>query len=161
MILSIIVAFDERRLIGRDNGLPWHLPADLKYFKSITIGHSMIMGRKTFASIGKPLPGRRSVVITRTKGYAPEGITVVHSLDEALLNCSGEEEVFVIGGAQIFEQAMPLASKLYITQIHHVFEGDIFFPEIPEEHWELISKEDHEADVKNPWAYSFLTYRKK
>lgn len=148
MILSIIVAFDERRLIGRDNGLPWHLPADLKHFKSITMGHSMIMGRKTFESIGKPLPGRRSVVVTRKKGYLPEGVTVVHSLEEALQLCSGEDEVFVIGGAQIFEQAMPLASKLYITQIHHIFEGDTFFPEIAREHWNLISTENHESDEK-------------
>lgn len=161
MILSIIVAFDERRLIGRDNGLPWHLPADLKHFKSITMGHHMIMGRKTFESIGKPLPGRQSVVITRKNDFQPAGTAVVNSLEDAMHFCATEEEVFVIGGAQIFEQAMPLASKLYITQIHHVFEGDTFFPEISQEHWELVSKEDHEADEKNPWAYSFLTYRKK
>lgn len=161
MILSIIVAFDEHRLIGRNNGLPWHLPADLKHFKSITMGHSIIMGRRTFESIGKPLPGRHSVVVTRKRGYSQEGITVAHSLEEALNLCSGEEEVFVIGGAQIFEQAMPLASKLYITKIHHVFEGDTFFPEIPQDRWELISKEDHESDEKNSRAYSFLTYRRK
>lgn len=161
MILSIIVIFDEHRLIGRDNGLPWHLPADLKHFKSITMGHSMIMGRKTFESIGKPLPGRQSVVITRKKGYQPDGTAVVNSLEGAMQLCASEEEVFVIGGAQIFEQALPLASKLYITQIHHVFEGDTFFPEIQQEHWEMISKEDYEPDEKNPWAYSFLSYRKK
>ncbi len=158
MKISIIVAFDENRLIGRDNGLPWHLPADLKHFKSITMGHHMIMGRKTFDSIGKPLPGRVSVIVTRQKDLKIEGCMVVNTLDEALEKCKGQEEVFIIGGAQIFNCTMPMATDLYITQIHHQFEGDTHFPEISEKEWQVVSKEDCNPDEKNEWGYSFINY---
>lgn len=161
MKLSLIVAFDKNRLIGRDNGLPWHLPADLKHFKSLTMGHHMIMGRKTFESIGKPLPGRTTVIITRQKNFMAEGCIVVHHLDDALAYCSKEEEVFIIGGAQIFNCTLPLADHLYITEIDHAFEGDTHFPEILPEEWKQISFERHEADEKNGWPYTFINYRRK
>lgn len=161
MKISLIVAFDENRLIGRDNGLPWHLPADLKHFKTLTMGHHMIMGRKTFESIGKPLPGRTSVIITRQTDYHADGCIVTQNFTEAMMQCSGQEEIFIIGGAQIFECTLPLADTLYITQIHHTFEGDTFFPEIKSSEWEEISRERHEGDEKNQWSYSFITYKKR
>lgn len=161
MKLSLIVAFDKNRLIGRDNGLPWHLPADLKHFKAITMGHHMIMGRKTFESIGKPLPGRTTVIITRQQNFQAEGCIVVHHLDEALEYCKNEDEVFVIGGAQIFNCTMPIADRLYITEIDHAFEGDTHFPEIRNDEWEQISSESHEPDEKNNWSYTFKNYRRK
>ena len=161
MLLSIIVAFDENRLIGKNNQLPWHLPADLKHFKQITMGHHMIMGRKTFESIGKPLPGRTSVIITRQTDYVQEGCVVVNTLEQAMIACKDQKEIFVIGGAQIFECTLPLADKLYITKIHHTFEGDTWFPEIPEEHWKVESEIRNEPNEKNPWPYSFISYVRK
>jgi dihydrofolate reductase len=161
LTLSIIVAFDQNRLIGNNNQLPWHLPADLKHFRAITMGHHMIMGRKTFESIGKPLPGRTSVIVTRQRDYHHEGCIVVGSMDEAIRECTGQEEVFIIGGAQIFECTMPMAQKLHITQIHHAFEGDTWFPEISPKEWTLVSETHHPADEKNQWEYSFLEYVRK
>lgn len=161
MKISLIVAFDENRLIGNNNALPWHLPADLKHFKQITMGHHMIMGRKTFDSIGKPLPGRISIIITRKNDLKIEGCIVVNTLASALEICEGQEEVFIIGGAQIFDCTLPIATDLFITQIHHSFEGDTFFPEIPDADWEEVSRERNEPDEKNEWSYSFIHYRKK
>jgi len=161
MKLSIIVAFDENRLIGNNNNLPWHLPADLRHFKKITMGHHMIMGRRTFESIGKPLPGRTSVIVTRQKNYMAQGCIIVNSLDEALLYCNNQDEVFIIGGAQIFECALPLAAKLYVTRILQAFKGDTWFPEISGDEWEVVSAENHNADEKNEWKYSFLEYVRK
>ena len=146
MIISIIVAFDKVRTIGFRNRLPWHLPADLKHFKSVTMGHSIIMGRKTFESIGKPLPGRKSVVITNNIGYFQEGITVVHSIEQAIHECKNESEVFIIGGAQIFRHSLHLADKLYVTKIHHHFEGDTWFPEISNTEWVEGLSEENEPD---------------
>jgi len=161
MYLSLIVAFDENRLIGKNNALPWHLPADLKHFKNITMGHHMIMGRKTYESIGKPLPGRVTVIVTRQKDFVAEGCIVVNSLEQAIDHCRNEEEIFVIGGAQIFEYAMPLANRLYITQIHHKFEGDTYFEEIDDAVWQETSREFHQADEKNNWDYTYINYSKK
>ncbi len=161
MKISIIVAFDEERLIGRDNKLPWHLPADLKHFKTITMGHHMIMGRKTYESIGKPLPGRVSVVISRQKDLQIAGCIVVNSMEAALEKCTGQEEVFIIGGAQIFNTALSLASDLYITKIHHRFGGDTYFPEITEGTWKEVSNEYRNADDKNEWDYSFIKYSRE
>ncbi|MBL0343496.1 MAG: dihydrofolate reductase [Bacteroidetes bacterium] len=161
MKISLIVAFDENNLIGNNNALPWHLPADLKHFKNITFGHHMIMGRKTYDSIGKPLPGRVSIIITRQVNFSIEGCLVVNTLEEALNKCIGEKEVFVIGGAQIFECTLPLATHLYITQIHHAFTGDTHFPEIATKDWQEISSEYHPADEKNKWPYSFINYIRK
>jgi dihydrofolate reductase len=160
MILSIIVAFDQNRVIGKDNKLPWHLPADLKHFKSLTMGHHMIMGRKTYESIGRPLPGRTTVIITRQKNFVAPGCVVAGSLDEALALIKNDDEVFVIGGAQIFEIAMKKCNKLYTTLIHHRFNGDTFFPEIDSDKWKETSRRDFTADEKNAWDYSFIDYEK-
>ncbi len=162
MSLSLIVAIANNRVIGNNNQLPWHLPADLKYFKSITIGHPIIMGRKTFESIGggKPLPGRTSIIITHQLGYKAEGCTVVHSLQEAI-NCSKHDaEAFIIGGAEIFKQGLELADKLYLTKIHHDFNGDTFFPSINLNQWKLISCKEYDTDEKNKYPYSFLVYER-
>lgn len=159
MIKSIVVAMDEQRVIGKDNQLIWHLPADLKRFKEITMGHSMLMGRKTFDSIGKPLPGRRSIVITRKNIEIP-GCLVVHSIEQALENCKDEEEVFIIGGADIFKQTLSIADKIYLTIVHHCFEGDTYFPMIDEVIWKERNRIRFEADGKNPYAYSFILLEK-
>lgn len=161
MKISLIVAFDENRLIGKNNELPWRLPADLKFFKNVTMGHSIIMGRKTFESIGKVLPGRTSVIVTRQNNYLAPGCIVVNSLEEAFEKCKNEEQVFVIGGAELFKYALPLATDLYITEIHHEFDGDTWFPEIHDDQWQEISEETFKADEKNLWDYTFIHYRRK
>ena len=161
MIKSFVVAVSNNNVIGKDNKLPWHLPEDLKFFKRLTTGHHIIMGRKTFESFGKPLPDRTSVVITRQKKYHPEGCVVVHSLEEALKIASDEKEAFIIGGAEIFKQAMPIADRIYLTRIKENFEGDTFFPELNKEEWLLKEKQDFEPDEKNKYAYSFHIYERK
>src|SRR5690606_5122657 len=141
--LSIIVAVSANNAIGKNNQLLWHLPADLKHFKNITSGHTIIMGRKTYESIGKPLPHRRNIVITRQPQLQLAGVEIVHSLDEALALCQNEAEVFVIGGAEIYRQALPLCQRIYLTRVHKHFDGDAFFPELDYETWQEIEKEDH------------------
>ena len=158
MTLSLIVAVDENNGIGKDNKLPWHLPADLKHFKALTTGHPIIMGRKTFESIGKALPNRRNIVISRQTDYVAEGVSVVSSLDEALEICKTDDESFVIGGAEIFKYALPLANILYLTVIHHEFNADTFFPEINKENWIEAESTTHEPDEKNIYAYTFIKY---
>lgn len=160
MIVSLIVAIDEDNGIGKDNKLPWHLPADLKHFKTLTTGRTIVMGRKTFDSIGKPLPNRRNVIISRQKDLAAEGAEVVQSLREAFDLCANENEVFIIGGAQIFEYAMPLANTLYLTLIHHTFEADTFFPEIDRRNWIEEQRSEHVPDDKNKYPYTFIKYGK-
>lgn len=157
-MLSLIVAVDENNLIGNKNQLPWHLPADLKYFKSLTTGHPIIMGRKTFQSIGKPLPNRRNIIITRNKNFVAEGCEFFFDLKEAIKSCITNQECFVIGGAELFRMALPIADRLYLTKIHHSFEGDTHFPAIKNVDWELISEEKHSPDEKNKYSYSFLVY---
>lgn len=137
-MISLIVAHDKNRVIGYENDMPWHLPGDLQYFKEMTMGKPMLMGRKTFESIGRPLPGRRNIVITRNEDYAADGIETAPSLEAALAMVRGVEEVMVIGGEQIFTQALPMAEKLYITLIDHEFVGDTYFPLY--EGWELTTK---------------------
>ena len=161
MIVSIVVAVADNNVIGKDNKLIWNLPADLRMFKNLTMGHSIVMGRKTFESIGKPLPGRKSVVITRQKGFEIEGCKVVNSLEDALAEVKNEEEVFIIGGAQIFELAMDIADKIFITKIRHTFDGDTFFPEIREDQWMPTVSESFTPDEKNAYSYSFETYVRK
>lgn len=131
MIISIIAAMASNGAIGRDGGLPWHLPADLRRFRELTTGHTVIMGRKTFESIGRPLPERVNIVITRQAGFGEPGVTVAGSLEEALSMASGEGEVFICGGGEIYLQALPLADRIYLTLIDRPFDGDAFFPEIP------------------------------
>ncbi len=160
MRLSIIAAMSANRVIGRNNDLPWRLPADWKRFKSLTMEHHLIMGRKTFESIGQPLPGRTTVVITHQTDYAPEGVLVAHSVEQALQMAAGDDEVFVAGGAQIYQQVLPRADRLYLTSIHEDFEGDTHFPEFEESDWKLISEEGYGPDEKNPYAYTFLIYER-
>lgn len=159
--ISIIVAIAKNNVIGKDNQLIWHLPADLKHFKNLTTGHHIIMGRKTFESIGKPLPNRTSIIITRQKDYAFEGCITAGSLEEALTKVKYDDEIFIIGGGEIYAQAMPVADKLYITKIEQEFEGDIVFPEISPEIWQLTEQVEHEPDEKNRYNYSFCEYIKK
>ncbi len=161
MRLSIIAAMSANRVIGSNNDLPWRLPADWKRFKSLTMGHHLIMGRKTFESIGQPLPGRTTVVSTHQTGFAPTGVLVAHSIDQALQMVVGDNEVFVAGGAQIYQQMLPRADRLYLTSIHEEFEGDTDFPEFEESDWQLISEEGYEPDEKNLYPYTFLVYEKK
>ena len=161
MKISIIVAFDENKLIGKDNRLPWHLPADLKHFKTLTMGHHMIMGRKTYDSIGKPLPGRVSIVVTRQQQLQIDDCVIVNTLEDAIKKCEGQDEVFIIGGAEIFKSVLPITTNLYITQIHYAFDGDTYFPDISETEWQETSREKHFADEKNNWDYSFINYSRK
>ena len=160
MRLSIIVAVAENGVIGRDNDLPWYLPADLERFKQLTMGHHLLMGRKTFEAIGRALPGRTTVVITRRRPTLPEGVERAGSLEEALAlaAASGEDEAFVAGGAQVYHLALPQADRLYLTRIHAAIEGDTRFPELIESEWEQVSRVDHGPDGKNVYSYSFLVY---
>lgn len=157
-MLSLIVAFDRNRTIGKDNQLPWHLPADLAFFKKTTMGSTIIMGRNTFESIGKPLPGRKSVVLTRQSDYKFEGVEVLTNIESLKMFKEQEGEYFIIGGEEIFRQSMPLIDKMYVTYIDHSFEGDTFFLEINESEWELVSEEKGIKDNKNPYDYYFRTY---
>ena len=154
--ISLIAAMAANRAIGIDGRLPWHLPADLKHFKALTLGHTLVVGRKTHESIGGALPGRRTIVITRQQGYAAPGAEVAHSLEEALEK-SGDGEVFIGGGEEIFRRTLGEADRLYLTRIHQDFPGDTFFPEIDESAWTVVEREDHPATEKNPYAFSFLT----
>ncbi len=162
----MIVAQAQNRVIGRDNKLPWYLPGDLKYFKQATMGKPIIMGRKTFDSIGKPLPGRLNIVVTRDLDYQQEGAKVVHSLDEAIdlaesqAMIDGSDEAMIIGGEQIYSQALPLAKRLYVTQVHAEVEGDAYFPEFKQSGWEEIGREDFSAEGPNPYDYSFVVYQR-
>lgn len=158
-MISLIVAYDENRVMGYNNKMPWHLPGDLAYFKKTTMSKPMIMGRKTFESIGKALPGRTNIVITRDPNYKAEGIVVVHSFEEALEIAKKEEkEIMVIGGEQIFRVALPIADVLYVTKIQHTFQGDTFFPEFSDE-WKKVS-ESEEFKTKDGIKFSYLIYKK-
>lgn len=160
MKISIIAAMGSNRVIGYRNALPWHLPADLKHFKSVTMGKPMIMGRKTWASIGRPLPGRRSIVITRDPLFRAEGCEIAHALEAALKLAGPAQEVVVIGGAQLFKEALPLADKLYLTIIDHLFQGDVYFPPVDATLWREASREEHRSDPQNLYAYRFLVYER-
>jgi dihydrofolate reductase len=159
-MISIIVAAGENGVIGKNNQLIWHLPEDLKRFKQLTMGHAMIMGRKTFESIGKALPGRTTIIVTRQKDFKKENCLIADSLEKAIALCRNDNEAFIIGGAQIFEKAIPLTDKIYLTRIHQSFEGDVFFPELEKEKWKITFREDHKTDEKNPYDYSFINYEK-
>jgi len=158
--LSIIAAVAANGVIGRANGLPWHLAGDLKWFKSLTLGHHMIMGRRTFDSVGKPLPGRTTVVVTRDPSFAaPDGVVVVGTIEDALQVAVQDDEPFICGGAEIYRQTLHRADRMYITQVHAEPDGDTWFPEFDDvNEWKLTDREDFEADEKNDYAFSFLTY---
>ena len=159
MTVSSIVAISENHAIGKDNKLLWYLPNDLKHFKTITSGHTVIMGRKTFDSVGKPLPNRRNIIITR-QAITIAGCEVVNSIEAAIALCKTEDEVFIVGGAEIYKQAMHLTDRIYLTIVHKEFDGDSFFPEINKQNWKEISREDFEPDEKNSLPYSFITYER-
>jgi dihydrofolate reductase len=156
MIVSDVVAISENHIIGKDNKLLWYLPNDLRHFKEITSGHTIIMGRKTFESVGKPLPKRRNIIITR-QDITIEGCEVVNSIEAALALCAGEEEVFIVGGAEIYKLSLHLTNRIYLTIVHKQFDGDSFFPEINKREWKEVSREDHQPDEKNSLPYSFIT----
>ena len=165
MIISLIWAMAENRIIGIANRLPWKLPADMQWFRKQTMGKPIIMGRKTFESFGaKPLPGRTSIIITHDQAYVveggAEGAVVVHSIDEALLAAGDVEEVMIIGGASFYEQMLPRADRLYVTQVQGSFEGDAWFPEVDFSSWHEVERHEHEADEKNKAGCSFVVYER-
>ncbi len=162
MTLSIIAALGRNRAIGYQNTLPWRLPADLQRFKQLTMGHHLLMGRKTFESIGRPLPGRTSIIITRQADYKAEGCLIVHSLEEAIAiaQTRGEQEAFVIGGADIYAQALPLADRMYLTWVDAEPEADVFFPAFDELGWETSDEVEFAADEKHPYAMRFVTLKR-
>lgn len=157
MKISIIVAISENNAIGKDNQLLWHLPADLKHFKQITSGHPILMGRKTYDSIGRPLPNRRNIVISRQKELAIPGVEVVSSIDEAISLCVQEEEIFIIGGAEIYKSALSSCDRIYLTTVHAQYDADAFFPALKQQEWSQRSREFHSADEKNNVDYTFST----
>lgn len=161
--IKIIVALDDAHAIGLDNQMLWHLPDDFKFFKATTMGHPMIMGRKTFESIGRPLPGRTSIVITRNKNWKAEGVEVVHSLYEATqLAHSIHDTAFVVGGAEIYKQALPMVNGLYLTKVHtHINKADAFFPAIDFNNWELSSSTAHSADEKHAFSFDIEYWVRK
>ncbi|HGY5235728.1 MULTISPECIES: type 3 dihydrofolate reductase [Aeromonas] len=164
MKISMIAAVAQDRVIGKDNQMPWHMPADLAHFKRITLGKPVLMGRKTFESIGRPLPGRRNLVISRNPEYRVDGVEVIDSVKAALeLLSHGEavEELMVIGGGHLFEQLLPKAERLYLTQIELEVEGDAHFPVLDHTDWELLEAESHSADERNAYPYRFETWQRR
>ena len=159
--LALIVAMAQNRTIGVNNTLPWRCPEDLKHFKALTMGHHMIMGRKTFDSIGKPLPGRTTVVVTRDKNLRIEGCLIAHSLQDAFKACAGDEEIFVVGGAELYAQALPFVDTLYITEIQQDVEGDAHFPVLDKSAWQETSREARTQETPQPLEYHFVTYQRK
>jgi dihydrofolate reductase len=156
MKISIVVAMDANGVIGRNNELPWYLPADLQHFKKTTMGKPILMGRKTWESIGRPLPGRTNIVITRDSDYQADGCVVVNSIDAAMAAAGEQDEVMVIGGAEFYRQVLPRADTLYLTRIHASFDGDTVFPELHAPDWREVERSDQSADEKNPHDYSFI-----
>jgi len=160
MIISLIAAMDKNQLIGVKNGLPWHLPADFRHFKEVTMSKPVIMGRKTFESIGKPLPGRKNIVISR-KGFAADGISVVESIDEALQLVSGVDEVMIIGGASFYQQMIDRADRMYLTHVDAECEGDAWFPEFDLANWKIVSEQGYSSDEKNNYNFKIVEYHRK
>jgi dihydrofolate reductase len=161
MIISMIAAIGKNNVIGTKNSLPWKLPADMKHFVQITKGKPVIMGRKTFESIGKPLANRINVIITHDYDFEAEGCVIAHSVDEALKAAEGAEEALIIGGAQIYKEFLPLATKMYLTKIDAKFNGDAYFPEYNLEEWEETAYEEHESDKDNSYDYAFVVLERK
>lgn len=162
MIISLIVAMDENRAIGIQNRLPWHLPDDLKRFKTLTMGHHLIMGRKTYESIGQPLPGRIMIIITRQHDYQPDDCLVANSLREAidLAAARQETEAFIVGGGQIFAQSIDIADRIYLTLVHTRVTAEVYFPEIDRNNWVEVENIHHPADVIHPYPFTFITLEK-
>ena len=156
--ITLIVAAAENNAIGKDNKMPWHLPNDFKYFKKNTLEHSVVMGRKTFESIGKPLPERRNIILTRDMNYTHEEVDVANSVQEVQNYCRDEREIFIIGGAEIYKQTLPLADKVLLTRVHTTIDGDAYFPELLDHEWNLVSAEKHDKDEKHAFDYTFEVY---
>ena len=160
MTLAIIVATDEQGLIGKENDLPWKLSADLQYFRRVTMGKPLIMGRNTHESIGRALPGRKNIIVTKNNDYHVDGCVVVHSVEAALKEADQDLEVMVMGGASLYQQLLPQADKLYLTHVHASLEGDTWFPDWHKDEWHELSREDHLADDKNDYDYSFVVFER-
>jgi len=159
MIISLIAALDKNRLIGSDNGMPWHLPADFKHFKEVTMGKPVVMGRKTFESIGRPLPGRQNIVISR-KGFSADGIITVDSIDAALQLVKDIDEVMIIGGANIYDQLIEKADRLYLTHVDAECEGDAWFPEFDPTQWDITHESFVKKDEKNNYNFNIISYER-
>jgi len=160
-MLSLIVAVGEHNEIGQGGKMPWHLPADLKHFKALTLGKPVLMGRRTFEAIGKPLPGRRNIVVTRNAAYRAAGCEMANSLTDALVLASGVPEIMLIGGGELYREALPRAQRIYLTRVHAHFDADTFFPALDPADWRETAHTDQEADERNPYAYSFLTLERR
>ena len=158
--VTLIVAVADNGVIGRDNALPWHLPDDLKRFKRLTLGKPIIMGRKTFVSIGKPLPGRHNIVMTRDANYRGDGVTVVHGVDEAVRAAGDAAEIMVIGGAELFRQFLPVARRVHLTRVHADIDGDARWPELDPRHWRVVDRQPHDADERHAWRMTFEVWEK-
>ena len=161
MIVSLVAAASDNNVIGKNNTLPWRMPADMKFFKNLTMGHTVVMGRKTYESMGKPLQGRKNIVITRNNDFKAENCIVLGSFSEVLEYCKTEDEIFVIGGAQIYHQLIDKADKIYLTRIHGNFDGDAHFPVIDIKEWDETYQSHFQADEKNPYPYSFLEFSRR
>jgi dihydrofolate reductase len=157
MRISIIAAMTDDGIIGKDNRLPWHLPADLKHFRALTLGKPVVMGRRTWESLQRPLPGRTNIVLTSKAGYRAPGAQLVNSLEDALAAAAGAAEIMIIGGARLYEQGLPLSDRMYLTLVHAAIDGDTRFPSYAASEWHESQHEDHVADANNPHDYSFLT----
>ena len=156
MIISIIVAMDTNGVIGKDGKLPWHLSADLKHFKAITMGKPIVMGRKTHESLGRVLPGRENIVITRNNNYQAPGCTVLHSLDDVFVHCRNADEIIIMGGAELYVQILDRANRIYLTEVHAEVSGDTYFPAYDGDQWREVQRQDFRADEKNRYDYSFV-----
>nr|AIA16787.1 Dihydrofolate reductase [uncultured bacterium]AIA16834.1 Dihydrofolate reductase [uncultured bacterium] len=154
-------AMGRNRVIGAGGDIPWRLPADWAYLKATTMGHPILMGRKTYESIGKPLPGRTNIILTKNANFAPEGCVIVHSIEDAIKRYGSDDELFVLGGAEIYKLALPCADRLYATQIDHEFAGDTYFPVIDLSQWEVVSRRPGTRDEKNPYDYEFIVFWRK
>ncbi|QHT71584.1 dihydrofolate reductase [Rhodocytophaga rosea] len=162
MQIIIVAAHAQNRVIGRNNELVWHLPRDFKHFKEITVGHPIIMGRKTFESLGKPLPNRTSIIITRDAHYQQEGCIVVHSLKEAIAEAKKlDDQIYIIGGAEIYKQALPYTQKMYLTEVKAFPEGDAYFPEFSKTDWQETARHSYYKDEKNEYDFDFVTWERK
>jgi len=161
MIVSIIVAMDEQGVIGAKNDLPWHLSDDLKHFKKITMGNPIVMGRKTHESIGRRLPGRENIVMTRDETYSAEGCTVLNSVDDVLNHCAHVDEVMITGGTELYKAFFEKANRIYLTEVHTKVNGDTFFPEFNRDEWNEISRENHSKDEKNDFDFSWVLLERR
>jgi dihydrofolate reductase len=160
-LITLIVAVADNGVIGRDNTLPWHLPDDLKRFKRLTLGKPIVMGRRTFESIGKPLPGRQNIVVTRDANYRRDGVSVANDVEAALRAAGAVPEIMVIGGAEIFRTLLPRAGRLHLTRVHGTIDGDVLWPALDDHEWHVVERESHPADERHAWPMTFEVWEKR